>query len=92
MESLVRWYPWGEDMKIDVGYQSPVVRYDPLARTEIFETRNVLTGVVAYQDPSAATVKRLEDVPAEATAPQAAVAPKPWQGATETAGGISLIV
>lgn len=81
-------------MKIDVGYQSPVVRYDPLARTEIFETRNAQTGIVSYQEPSAAAVKHLEDVPAEAAAPQAAVAPKPGQGTavTETAGSISLIV
>jgi hypothetical protein len=80
-------------MKIDVGYQSPVVRYDPLARTEIFETRNAQTGVVSYQEPSAAAVKHLEDVPATAAAPQAVVA-APGQGAavTETAGSISLIV
>jgi hypothetical protein len=81
-------------MKIDVGYQSPVVRYDSLARTEIFETRNIQTGVVSYQEPSAAAVKHLEDVPAGAAAAQAAVAPKPGQNAAEkeTAGSISLIV
>ena len=81
-------------MKIDVGYQSPVFRYDQLAQTEIFETRNSQTGVVSYQEPSAAVVKHLEDVPAAAAAPQAAVAPKPGQGAAENeaAGSISLIV
>ena len=79
-------------MKIDVGYQSPVVRYDPLARTEIFETRNAQTGVVSYQEPSAAVVKRLEGSPVEAAAPQAASAPTAGQATTDTAGGISLIV
>jgi hypothetical protein len=79
-------------MKIDVGYQSPVFRYDPLARTEIFETRNVQTGDVSYQTPSAAVVKRLEGAPVEA-APPPAVAPKPVQAApSKTSGGISLIV
>jgi hypothetical protein len=81
-------------MKIDVGYQSPVVRYDPLARTEIFEARNTQTGVVSYQEPSPEAVKLLEGAPVEAAASASAAAPKPAQGdaATATSGGISLIV
>ena len=81
-------------MKIDVGYQSPVFRYDPLARTEIFETRNVQTGDVSYQEPSAEAVKRLEGAPIQAAAASPAVVPEPAQKATGTGttGGISLIV
>jgi hypothetical protein len=88
-------------MKIDVAYQSPVIRYDALARTEIYETRNAQTGTVSYQEPSAATVKQLESAPVEpaSTAEAAAAAQpatadevKPKAPVTETSGGFSLIV
>jgi hypothetical protein len=88
-------------MKIDVGYQSPVIHYDARARTEIYETRNAQTGVVSYQEPSAATVKQLESAPVEpapsvaaapAAAQPAASTPQPKAPVTETGGGFSLIV
>jgi len=88
-------------MKIDVAYQSPVIRYDALARTEIYETRNAQTGTVSYQEPSAATVKQLESAPVEPSAtteaaPAAAPATtgenQPKTPVTETSGGFSLIV
>jgi hypothetical protein len=86
-------------MKIDVGYQSPVIRYDPLARTEVFETRNVQTGEVAYQEPSAAAVKRLQNAPVESSPPaevqtstETTDEAAPKTPVTATKGGFSLIV
>ena len=88
-------------MKIDVAYQSPVIRYDPLARTEIYEARNSQTGSVSYQEPSAAAVRQLESAPTQAAAspgvapvaaPQATAEPAPKAPVTETSGGFSLIV
>lgn len=85
-------------MKIEVQYQSPVIRYDSLAQTEIFERRNAETGAISYQDPSADEVRKLERAARGGAAPGADLAPKPTtpvQAADDPGppqGGVSLIV
>ena len=45
---------------VEAPYQSPVVRYDPLAQITIVERRDPKTGDVSSQIPGRDVVRRLE--------------------------------